>query len=433
MDGSVTVNVYVPAAFTEGVAVFAPETIPGPLQLNVAPPVADEPLSVTEGAEQVNVCVFPAFASGAAEFEFTTTCEGAEHPFDGSVTVSVYVPAVFTVGVAVFPPETIPGPPQLNVAPLVEEEPFSATEEAAQVNVWAVPAFAFGAAVFEFTTTCEGAVHPFAGSVTVNVYVPAVFTVGVAVLPPETIPGPDQLNVAPLVEEEPFRLTVTAEQLNVCEVPAFAFGAVVFEFTIACAVAVHPFAGSETVTVYVPAAFTVGVAVFPPEIIPGPVQLNVAPPVEEEPFMLTVVAEQLNVCEDPAFAFGAVVFEFTIAWAVAVHPFDGSETVTVYVPAVLTVGVAVFPPETIPGPAQLNVVPPVEEEPFKITEDEEQLIVCVPPPFAFGAVLFAVTATWSVAEHPLPGSVTVNVYDPAAFTVGVVLFPPEVIPGPAQL
>ena len=36
----------------------------------------------------------------------------------------------------------------------------------------------------------EVAVHPFAGFVTVKVYVPGAFTVGVAVVPPETIPGP---------------------------------------------------------------------------------------------------------------------------------------------------------------------------------------------------------------------------------------------------
>jgi hypothetical protein len=53
----------------------------------------------------------------------------------GSVTVRVYVPAVFTVGVAVFPPETIPGPAQLKVAPDVEEDPFNVTEVAVHVSV----------------------------------------------------------------------------------------------------------------------------------------------------------------------------------------------------------------------------------------------------------------------------------------------------------
>lgn len=68
---------------------FPPEIIPGPVQLKVAPLVEDEPLSVADADEQVNVCAVPASAFGAAVFEFTTTCEGAEHPFDGSVTVSV--------------------------------------------------------------------------------------------------------------------------------------------------------------------------------------------------------------------------------------------------------------------------------------------------------------------------------------------------------
>lgn len=240
-------------------------------------------------------------------------------------------------------------------------------------------------------------------------YVPAAFTVGVAEFPPEIIPGPFQLNVAPAVEEEPFRLTEPFVQFSVCAAPAFAFGAAVLEFTSTCEVAVHPFAGSVQVSVYVPAALTVGVAVVPPEVIPGPPQLNVAPLVEEDPFNVALAVEQFIVCAVPAFAFGAVVFEFTIACAVAVHPFEGSVTVTVYVPAAFTVGVAVFPPDVIPGPAQLNVAPPVPDDPFSMTEDAVQERLCVPPPFAFGAVVLPITATWSVAEHPLPGSLTVNV------------------------
>lgn len=69
--------------------------------------------------------------------------------------------------------------------------------------------------MFEFTTTCEGAEHPLDGSVTVNVYVPAAFTVGAAVLPPEIIPGPAQLKVAPLVEDDPVKLRDVFEQSNV--------------------------------------------------------------------------------------------------------------------------------------------------------------------------------------------------------------------------
>jgi hypothetical protein len=55
----------------------------------------------------------------------------------------------------------------------------------------------------------------FNGSETVNVYVPAEFTVGVAVDPPETIPLPDQLNVAPEVDDEPLSITDVEEQVSV--------------------------------------------------------------------------------------------------------------------------------------------------------------------------------------------------------------------------
>jgi hypothetical protein len=115
----------------------------------------------------------------------------------------------------VVPPETIPGPDQLNVAPAVLDEPFNVTEEDEQLSVCVLPALAFGAELFEFTTTVEDAVHPFDGSVTVTVYVPAAFTLGLAVVAPETIPAPVQLNVAPAVDEEPFKTTDVAEQLSI--------------------------------------------------------------------------------------------------------------------------------------------------------------------------------------------------------------------------
>lgn len=321
----------------------------------------------------------------------------------------------------------------MNVAPLVADEPFKFTVLFVHVNVGDAPAFASGTPVAAFTATCAVAEHPFAGSVTVNVYVPAAFTVGVALLPPEIIPGPFQLYVALPFVDEPFSVAEVEEQVSVCDVPASAFGAEVFELTTTCAVAEHPLEGSVTVSVYVPAALTVGVAVFPPEIIPAPVQLNVAPPVVEDPFSITEVVEQSSVCELPAFALGTLDEAFTTTWLPAVHPFDGSVTVSVYVPAEFTEGVAVFPPETIPGPAQLNVAPAVADEPFSVTEAAEQVSVCVVPAFASGAAAFEFTTTCAVAEHPFDGSVTVNVYVPAVFTEGVAVFPPETIPAPFQL
>jgi hypothetical protein len=178
---------------------------------------------------------------------FTATDEVAEQPFEGSVTVIVYVPAALTVGFVVVPPETIPGPDQLNVAPLVLDEPLNVTVFAEQVNVCADPAFALGVPVLAFTTTELFAVHPFEGSVTVIVYTPAVFTEGLAVVAPETIPGPDQVNVAPAAADDPFSVTVAEEQEMVCVFPAFASGLDVLAFTTTELFEVQPLAGSVTV------------------------------------------------------------------------------------------------------------------------------------------------------------------------------------------
>ena len=49
----------------------------------------------------------------------------------------------------------------------------------------------------------------------------------------------------------------------------------------------------------------------------------------------------------------------TAAVAVLVQPFALLVTVTVNVPEALTLGFTVVPPETIPGPVQLNPVPDV--------------------------------------------------------------------------
>jgi hypothetical protein len=143
--------------------------MPGPVQLNVAPGVDEEPLIATVAAVHVRVCGLPVLAFGAAEFAFTTTVLLAVQPLEGSVTTSVYVPAAFTVGEDVVPPETIPGPLQLKDAPGVVDELFRVPDGDAHVNARGLPAFELGVLVFELTVTDEGAEHPFDGSVTVTV------------------------------------------------------------------------------------------------------------------------------------------------------------------------------------------------------------------------------------------------------------------------
>jgi hypothetical protein len=57
----------------------------------------------------------------------------------------------------------------------------------------------------------------------------------------------------------------------------------------------------------------------------------------------------------------------------------------------------------------LNVTPPVEEDPFNVTDEDEQVIVCAEPAFALGKEVFVVTATDEVELQPFDGSVTVTV------------------------
>ena len=59
-----------------------------------------------------------------------------------------------------------------------------------QVSANGAPATKFGKVPLFVTDTVAVFVHPLAGLVTVTVYVPAAFTVGDEVVPPETIPAP---------------------------------------------------------------------------------------------------------------------------------------------------------------------------------------------------------------------------------------------------
>jgi len=118
-------------------------------------------------------------------------------------------------------------------------------------------------------------------------------------------------------------------QVNVDVVELVAFGGVVFEVITAVAVFVQPLAGFVTVKVYVPAALTVATVVAAPDTTPGPVQLKVAPLVDELPVTVAVVEVQLKLVMEDALAFGTTVFEVTVTVAVLTHPFAGSVTVTV--------------------------------------------------------------------------------------------------------
>jgi hypothetical protein len=186
--------------------------------------------------------------------------------------------------------------------------------------VISVPALAVGPGLFTAVAIAV-AVQPLLGSVTVTVYVPAAFTVGVAVVPPLVIPVPDQLYVAPLVVELALMVPLDAAHVNVKDPPAVTAGVVVLLVTPTVVVDVHAVAGSVTVTVYVPTAFTVAVALEPPLTIPGPDHEYVAVPVVELALMVPVNGEQPNTNGVPAVAVGGVGTAFTTAFAddVEVH------------------------------------------------------------------------------------------------------------------
>jgi len=184
--------------------------------------------------------------------------------------------------------------------------------------------------------------------------VPTAFTVGFAVLPFVMLPGPAQLKPEPLdVAAE--RTVVLDAQVSDPPV-ALAPGASVLLLTDAVAVLVHPLLEFSTVTVYVPVAFTVGFAVPPLVMVPGPLQLKIM--LEVDAAESTVVLDAHVSVPPVALAPGSVVFVLTNAVAVFVQPPEDAVTVTVYVPSELTSGFAVVPPETIPGPAQLKLTPP---------------------------------------------------------------------------
>jgi hypothetical protein len=408
---------------TVGFAVLPPETIPGPAQLN--------PVPVVVAAERTTAVVVPvsvppvALALGAVVLTLTDAVSVLVHPVEELVAVTVYVPVALTLGLAVVPPETIPGPAQLNPVPLVVAAERT-TDVVVHVSVPPV-ALASGGVAVEFTSAVAVLVHPFAELLTVTVYVPDELTLGLAELPPETMPVPAQLKLVPLVVAAESTTDVVV-QVRVPPV-ALAPGALVFSLTSAVPVLVQPFAELVTVTVYVPVELTTGFAVVLPETIPGPAQLNPVP--------LVVAAERttvvlVHVSVPPVvLAPGGVILELTNAVVALVHPLAEFVIVTVYVPLELTTGFAPEPPETMPGPAQLNPVPLVV---VAVRTTEVVVHVNVPPvALAPGAVMLALTSAVAVLAQPFEEFVAVTVYVPDALTTGFAVAPPDTMPGPVQL
>lgn len=111
------------------------------------------------GLAELLCAVFAMLTLGGVLSTVTSAESTDVQPLTGSVTVSVYVPAAFTVGVAVFAPDTMFPPllaTQLKVAPVVVDEPDNWIEVTEHVNSVSGPASTLGAAVFDVTTTFTG-------------------------------------------------------------------------------------------------------------------------------------------------------------------------------------------------------------------------------------------------------------------------------------
>jgi hypothetical protein len=158
---SVTVTVYVVVAlgFTVIDAVVAPV-----LQRNDVPPEAvsvDEPPTQMEGLEGVML------QDIGTTLKITTAVAELVHPLAGFVTVTVYVPAAFTVGFCCVDENEL-GPVQLKVTPAVSELAESWAVESEHVIVSPVAVTPGGTVSWITVTSAKQLSDKLNGFVTVN-------------------------------------------------------------------------------------------------------------------------------------------------------------------------------------------------------------------------------------------------------------------------
>jgi len=140
------------------------------------------------------------------------------------------------------------------------------------------------------------------------------------------------------------KLTVGLAQLIAALLGEIAtVGAAKSPVTVAAAEAVQPLATLVTVTTKTPAWKTVGVAVVPPVIVPGPLHWYVQFTPTGPPCKATEFCAQLNVPVAVAVATGGERSSKTVMVALAEQPF-APVTVTSYTPPALTKIAAVVSP-----------------------------------------------------------------------------------------
>ena len=140
------------------------------------------------------------------------------------------------------------------------------------------------------------------------------------------------------------------------------------------------------------------------EVVSPPLLHTYVTPVDGLAVNVTLVTAQLKSPLLAALAVGAVVFELTVTLAVELQPFALSVTVTVYVPAAVTLFVEVVSP-----PLLHKYVTPVDGLAVNVTLVTIQLKSPLLTALAVGAVVFELTVTLAVELQPLALSVTVTV------------------------
>jgi hypothetical protein len=112
--------------------------------------------------------------------------------------------------------------------------------------------------------------------------------------------------------------------VNATGVAILTLGGVAVCVTVIDVEAVHPFAGSVAVTVYVPAELTDFVLPVPPLL-----HVKVAPAVVDEAESVVLVTVQFNTAGVAILTLGVVIFCVTVVEAEAVQPLAGSVAETV--------------------------------------------------------------------------------------------------------
>ena len=138
LEGSVIVTEYGPGVVTVFVVPVPPQ-----LQLYVTPGVTDDAVSVTLVTAQVNTAGAAIVTTGIAPLCVTVADVEVVQPLAGSVTVTEYGPAAFTIFVFVVIP-----PPQSYITPGVEDDAVNVTLVILQVKTAGGAILTFGIVIF---------------------------------------------------------------------------------------------------------------------------------------------------------------------------------------------------------------------------------------------------------------------------------------------